>query len=102
MTATVERDGRARRLAGEARELRLDAERVEREERCRERVEIAVWVDARFPIEERTAAYVACSMLRWIHGKGNVTLAMVKARMRRMDERHGICDQSNNQGGRDV
>jgi aryl-alcohol dehydrogenase-like predicted oxidoreductase len=94
MTATVEHDGRARRLAGEAREDRRDVERAKRQERRREAEEIAAWVEQRFPVEKRSQATVAFYMLRWIHGRGNVTLAMVKARMRAQDERHGICDQT--------
>ena len=61
--------------------------------------EIWEWVRERFPIEKQSQAQVSLSMLRWIHGKGNVTRAMVEARMRRQDERFEICDQSTSERG---
>lgn len=91
---TAEAEGRARRIAGEAREERLAGEQRQKAARRREGEEIRDWVRERFPIEKRSQAAVSLSMLRWIHGKGSVTLAMVEARMRAQDERHGICDQS--------
>jgi hypothetical protein len=56
----------------------------------RECKEIWAWVKRRYEVERHLAAFVALSMLRSIHGKGNVTQAMVDARMRAQDERFGI------------
>lgn len=95
---TAEAESRARRIAGEAREERLAREQRQRAERRREGEEIRDWVRERFPIEKRSQACISLSMLRWIHGKGNVTLAMVEARMKAQDKRHGICDQSTASG----
>jgi hypothetical protein len=64
-------------------------------ERRNEAKEIEGWVLQRFPLEERSRAAVALAMLRFIHGKGNVTLAMVRARMQANDERHGLVDDDN-------
>ena len=86
MTRKVDRGASARHDYEHAEELRA-AERKEGNE-------IRAWVQARFPVEKQQQAAVAMSMLRFIHGKGNVTVAMVKARMQAQDERHGICDQS--------
>jgi hypothetical protein len=91
---TAEAEGRARRIAGQEREERLDRERRQKAAKRQEAQEAWDWVCERFPIEKRSQACVSLSMLLWIHGKGNVTRAMVEARMRRQDERFGICDQS--------
>jgi hypothetical protein len=45
------------------------------------------WVRERFPVEKHSQAFVAFCMLRHSRGKGHVTLAMVKARMRVQDQR---------------
>jgi hypothetical protein len=86
MARKLDRGANARHDYEHAEELRA-AQRKEDQE-------IRSWVQARFPLEKQQQAAVAVSMLRFIHGKGNVTVAMVKARMQAQDERYGICDQS--------
>ena len=59
-----------------------DAMNLDRDvERRRGEVEVAEWVDAYFPMGERWNAMASAMLLRRIHGKGRVTVAMVKRRM---------------------
>ena len=52
--------------------------------------ELQGWAEANFPSEKRMQAFVAAAMLRSIHGKGNVTKAMVRQRMEAHDSRFGL------------